>query len=133
MVDLASLQQLELSWRTLTNEEKPRALYKLGQASRHVRRSVPDVDDRIASGALLAADVSDVVVAMVERAFPIRTGIQSETETRGPYTETVRYFDNKSGMYLTEDEEAILSPTSAARASAFSVRPSFVSDAHVPA
>lgn len=129
MADLAGLTQLEQSWRTLTDEEKPRAIYKLGQASRHVRRHFPDVDARIASGDLVPEDVSDVIVAMVERAFPIRDGVQSKTEAVGPFNTTIRYFDAQSGMYLTAEEEAALAPPSAGSAGAFSVRPSFVPDA----
>ncbi|GAA1436319.1 hypothetical protein GCM10009616_35800 [Microlunatus lacustris] len=133
MDDLATLPDLELAWRTLTSDEKPRAAYKLGQASRYVRRHFPDIDARIGSGQLAAEDASDVVVAMVERAFPIRTGIQSETETRGPWTETVRYFDAKSGMYLTEHEEAVLAPpNSSSTSGAFSTRPGFARDLDVP-
>lgn len=70
MADLATVEQLELAWRTLTPTEKSRAEWWIGAASRRIRRRWKDVDERIAAGTLNAEDVSDVVVDLVITVLP---------------------------------------------------------------
>lgn len=70
MADLATVEQLELAWRTLTPTEKSRAEWWIGAASRRIRRKWKDVDERIAAGTLNAEDVSDVVVDLVITVLP---------------------------------------------------------------
>lgn len=84
-------------WRPLTAEETTRAGFLLGVASRRVRRDFPDVDDRIASGAVDFADVRDVVASMVipvlgaapvpgARSWSVASGSESRSVSVGSST-----------------------------------------------
>lgn len=92
MTDLASVKMIESAWRPLSPAEAGRAEYYVGKASRDIRRRWPDVDERIAdsSDPLTAAEVSDVVVALVMSIVPKPSpGARSWQQTAGQYSEAV--------------------------------------------
>lgn len=94
MADLATVDDVEAAWRSLTDSETTRATYLLGRVSRRIRRRWADVDDRITSGDLAEADVIDVVVDMViavmggppvrgARSWQVTSGSESRAVTLG--------------------------------------------------
>lgn len=90
--DLASVEDVVKAWRPLTTVERGRAEYYVGQASRLIRRRWTDVDERIADpdDKLTAADVSDVVVALVLSVIPSAVpGARSWSQTTGPFSHSV--------------------------------------------
>ncbi|WP_309132641.1 Gp19/Gp15/Gp42 family protein [Brevibacterium sp.] len=90
--DLAQVTDVENAWRPLTNAERSRALHYIGQASRMIRRRWRDVDQRIEdpNDRLTAAEVSDVVVALVLSIVPSPTpGARSWSQTTGPFAHSV--------------------------------------------
>lgn len=92
MADLATVETIENAWRPLSPAERGRAEYYIGKASRDIRRRWPDVDARIADSAdpLTAAEVSDVVVALVMSIVPKPSpGARSWQQTAGQYSEAV--------------------------------------------
>lgn len=95
----------------LTDNQIEEGTFLLERAARVIRRAFRDVDDRIASGSLLVEDVADISVDMVQRVLNRTPGIESETDQRGPFARTVRYSNPDAGLYLTDDEKALLSPT----------------------
>ncbi|HEY9265503.1 MAG TPA: Gp19/Gp15/Gp42 family protein [Mycobacterium sp.] len=107
---------IEAVWRTLTADEQARATKLIEYASRKIRRNVSDVDARIASGALDPLDVEMVVVAMVKRALmnTALEGVESQSQTAGPFAQMVRPSNPSGNLYLTKDELASLSPRRAA-------------------
>lgn len=105
----------------LTDEQAEDALFLLERAARVIRRTFRDVDARIASGDLLTEDVADISVDMVQRLLNRTPGIESETDQRGPFARTVRYSNPDAGLYLTDEERSLLSPTGLPTSSAKSV------------
>ncbi len=70
--NLAEVSDVEQAWRPLTKkDQRDRAAYLVGLASRKVRREYRDVDDRIASAQLAVQDVKDVIVGLVLQALPL--------------------------------------------------------------
>lgn len=121
MEPFATLADLILG-RTLTAQESADADLLLLRASRLIRREFPAVDARITSGDLLASDVADVVAAMVERALiNPRRGVESASETIGPYGMTERYANAEGGLYLTKADRAIFDHASGSSPRAFSI------------
>lgn len=95
MADLATVDDVEAAWRSLTDSETTRATYLLGRVSRRIRRRWSDVDDRITSGDLDEDDVADVAVDMVlaamggppvrgARSWQVTAGSESRAVTLGP-------------------------------------------------
>lgn len=105
MVDLAQPEAVIAAWRPLTSVELARVEYYLGSASRKIRRRWRDVDSRIASGALTADDVSDVVVQMVLAAVdvvPVR-GAKSFSEGVGPMSRSATLSSASTDPLVIED------------------------------
>jgi hypothetical protein len=115
--DYATVDDLEARWRPLSEAERARAQVLLGDASRHVRRRVPTLDDRLTSGELDPFDVVAVVAGMVKRVLLAgdTEGITQQSQTVGPFGEA-RTFSNPMGnLYMTADDVASLSPAGSAR------------------
>lgn len=112
----ATYQDVEAVWRTLTPDEQARATKLIEYASRKIRRAVPDVDARIAAGSLDPLDVEMVVVGMVKRAMmnSALEGVESQSQTAGPFAHTVKPSNPAGNLYLTKDELASLRPRSPA-------------------
>lgn len=121
MVAFAAAADL-VSGRALTDQELVDANVLLARASRYIRREFPGIDARITAGELTAEDVSDVVCAMVERALlNPRRGVESSSETIGPYAVTERYANAEGGLYLTAAERAVFSRKTSPSRRAFSI------------
>lgn len=122
MADLASLEDLETVWRSLSVDESAAAAKWLAWASALVRREVPTVDARVSSGVLSAELVSSVVVAMVQRAMDNPSGARSVSETIEEYSRQVTMGGDGDGtrLFLTDRELGWLAPRSGR---AFSIRP----------
>lgn len=117
MADLATTDDVEAVWRPLTPAELEAAATLLGFASAVVRQRIPDVDARIASGAL-ASDIATMVTAeMVKRRLENPSGYRSEQI--GPFGFTRDSVHSAGGLYLTDDEVRLLS----GRRRAFSITP----------
>jgi hypothetical protein len=105
---IASTDDLVARWRDLSAAEQSRAAFLLAAAERKVLRLWPTVTDRITSADLDIQEVIDILCAMVQRVMtrPV-DGVVSRTDTRGPFSETVRYQNPDGGLYLTADERAV--------------------------
>lgn len=106
----ATYGDVEEIWRTLTPEEQTRATKLIEYASRKIRRLFVNIDDRIAAGSLDPLDVEMVVVAMVKRAMMNSSleGMASQSQTAGPFAQTVKPSNPNGNLYLTKDEIASL-------------------------
>lgn len=122
MAALASVEDLEMVWRSLSEDESTAAEKWLSWASALVRREVPSVDARISSGVLSDDLVSSVVVAMVQRAMDNPSGARSVSETIEEYSRHVTMGGDGDGtrLFLTERELRWLAPRSGR---AFSIAP----------
>lgn len=67
----ATHQDVTTAWRPLDPAEQERAEYLIRIATRRLRRRWPDIDDRVAAGAVDHQDVTDVVVGLVLQALPL--------------------------------------------------------------
>lgn len=104
---LATVEDLEAAWRPLSTEEQTRAAALIDRASRKVRRRWTDVDDRIAAGTLDAADVSDVVLEMVQVAMTQTPGVSQTSEGAGPFNQSATYTNPNARLYFTDDMIAV--------------------------
>lgn len=117
MADLASTLDIEAQWRALSADEASRAEALISAASRRLRALYADLDSRILSGGLDGAVVADIVVAMVKRALigASRDGIESYSQTAGPFATTQKFSNPDGALYLTADEKAMLLSPDAVR------------------
>jgi hypothetical protein len=107
----ATVDDLEESWRPLSEAEKTRATRKLASASRHVRGRCRGVDRRIENGDLDPAAVMDIVCNMVERAMkaPVdQLPVNQQQSTAGPFGGSVTFANPTGDLYLTKQERLIL-------------------------
>jgi hypothetical protein len=124
MEPFATPGDVEAIWRPLTDAETSIVLARIELASDIVRAEVPDVDDRITAGSLLASTVRAVVVEMVRRVMVNPDGDSSVTEQTGPFSTTrTRSRAVAAGeMYLTARELARLAGRRATQR-AFTITP----------
>lgn len=131
MDPFATPGDIEAIWRPLTDAETGKAVARIEQASRLVRREVPlvkglTVDQRITAGTLTVDDVRDVVSEMVLRTFTLTPYVrqQSVAVDDGSKSNT---FDSsvsdKGGVYLTEAELRTLSGRRSSGGRAFTIIP----------
>lgn len=111
MTPFATNDDLAARWRPLTDAEKARADVLIADASRMIRRLYPDVDSRIASGDLELEDLTAIVCAMVKRVMlaPANLdGVESRSQTTGPFSVSDKFSNPMGNMFLTADEKSIL-------------------------
>lgn len=113
MADLASVLDLQRTWRSLTAAEMTAAGLWIRRASAYVRREVPSIDDRITAGALDADLVAGVVEAMVRRIMSNPDGAKSKSESIEDFSWSVTLADagGGGGLYLTDKEKELLTPS----------------------
>lgn len=77
-----------------------------------IRARWPDVDTRIASGALSFDEVLRVVVGMVKRAMIASdsAGLESASQTVGPFGVTRKYANSGGSLYLSKDDLLVFEP-----------------------
>ena len=89
-----------------TLADEGRVQYLLDVVSARLRILLPTLEDRIADpdGGDLGVLAKDIVVQAVIRRLPGQTqGIESQTQTAGPWSTTVRYTKDTSGTFPDED------------------------------
>src|SRR5690349_11329851 len=101
----ATYADVEARWRPLTSAEQDVATTLVDDASAMVRSRWTDVDSRIASGALTAADVIRVVASMVKRAMlNIATeGVEQQSQNAGPFGLTQKFANPSGNLYFTAE------------------------------
>jgi hypothetical protein len=106
----ASVEDLEVRWRELSDTEKRTAAELLLDASAYLRQLDPSIDARIARGHLQRRVVTSVVCDMVKRALmSTDTGaITQQSETVGVFSASATYFNPSGDMYLTKTEKRLL-------------------------
>lgn len=82
----------------------------LGRASRYVRSEYPDIDERIAEGAVDPDLVADVVCEMVRAAAasPAGIGVASVQQGAGPYQQTTQFVNPVGDLYLSKKHRRLL-------------------------
>lgn len=111
MTDLASVDELEKTWRPLTAAEITSASVWIRRASALLRQEVPSVDARIANGSLDADVVASVVESMVRRVMTNPDGARSMSDTVEDVTLSVTFSgEADGGLYLTDRERDRLMP-----------------------
>ncbi len=112
MAAYATATDLANRWRPLVGAETARATVLLGDAAVWLRTWFPDLDDRIAGGALDASVPAMVSCSMVKRAMLDSDGMSAmqSQQVAGPFTDMVqRAFSNPDGnLYLTAREQDLL-------------------------
>lgn len=112
MEPFATPDDIESRWRPLSADEMALASTLIDDASDVVRSRWPDIDDRIALGALPSARATRVVASMVKRAMMNRDseGVTQAQQGTGPFTQSLTYSNPTGNLYLTGDEIKALSP-----------------------
>jgi hypothetical protein len=94
--------------RDLTDAEEEAAPTLLGDASFWLGVWVPGLDDAVAANEQLAQAAKLLVVSMVKRSLlsqvPDNPGVQSVTESAGPYSQAVTYRNPEGNLYLYGNE-----------------------------
>jgi hypothetical protein len=94
--------------RDLTDAEEEAAPTLLGDASFWLGVWVPGLDDAVAANDQLAQAAKLLVVSMVKRSLlsqvPDNPGVQSVTESAGPYSQAVTYRNPEGNLYLYGNE-----------------------------
>lgn len=81
-----------------------RVQYLLDTLSARLRKLLPTLVERVAGDEDLAMLAKDTVVQAVIRRLPgASQSIQSQTQTAGPWSTTVRYTTDSSGTFSDED------------------------------
>lgn len=119
--DLTTLQKVEDRWHVVSGQEQTNALALIGMASRILRRLVPSVDDRVASGDLDPDLVADVVNNAVLRVLQNPEGIRRVSVD--DYTEERDSAVSSGGLVFTDAELDLLAPADKP-SGAFTIAPS---------
>lgn len=93
-------------WRPLTTAEETTAQARLGDAWAVLLSRIPDLEDRLADGRVSLELVTFVVCEMVLRA--LRNPGAFTQETTGPFSVTRDSSVATGGIYVTDDELAML-------------------------
>lgn len=106
----ATATDVAARWRTLTSDEQAIADTLAADASDMIRTRWPDVDDRIAAGALTALSLTRVVANMVKRALIVgdKEGLESRQQTAGPYSMSDRFANPNANLYFTAEDIRLL-------------------------
>lgn len=102
----ATNADVKARWPSFPTGEETYADTLCGDASRNIRNRWNDVDARIASGALDAEDVKQIVAYMVKRAMRNENsdGVEEETTTVGPFGESRKYSNPDGNLYFTAQD-----------------------------
>lgn len=107
----------------------------ISKAERKLRADLPDLAGRLGETPPepdLAENVTDVIVAMVTRVLRNPEGVRSRQESEGPFAVSTTFGgDTPGGLYVTDDELALLSPRRAGQ-KAFTVSPGQFTDEQHP-
>lgn len=120
----ADTQDVELRLgRTLTTSEAGQITAWLEDLEAQVLTRVPDLTERVASGAVSDAVVRAVFCSAVIRVLRNPEGLRQHTESIDDYsvTKTIDSSASAGSLYLTDDEWNLLAPGSSG--DAFTIRP----------
>jgi hypothetical protein len=112
MTPFATTDDLAARWRPLTAAEEARAEVLIADASSMIRRLYPDIDERIAAGAIMLEDIVPIVCAMVKRVMLAPAdldGVEQRSQATGPHSVSDKFSNPMGNMFLTGDEKDILS------------------------
>ena len=114
-ISLATVEDLESSWQTLTTGEQARANTVLLQASNYLRQIAynngQDIDDNINADptGVYGANVKLVVLAAVQRIMAAPSNIVPDatqwSQSASPYSESMSFGSNISGSLYFKDKE----------------------------
>ena len=101
----AEVSDLEARWRGLDTGERERAETLLADASDKIRADYPLLWRKVSERTL-----TRIVCQMVKRAMLAddTAGVQSATQTTGPFSDTVAYSNPDGDLYLTASERQSL-------------------------
>lgn len=128
-VPFATLADLQTHWPELPAELTAVAETKLSEASTILRGLYPDLDARIASGALSEDVVKLVVCQMVATVMQreIDGGdadrFEQQSFTSGPFTQQVSYRIREASLFLTRLQKQLLSGGAGKNRKAFTIVP----------
>jgi hypothetical protein len=111
MAAFATTANLVARWRPLSVAETAQASVLLDDASATVRAEYPGVDAAIVAGTLDAGIPLLVVCGMVKRAMiasETGEGVQSQSETAGPFAHSQTYANPMGNVYLTKQDRRLL-------------------------
>lgn len=128
----ATIEDLRNHWPDLPSELDDVATTKLEEGSIIIRGLYPNVDARLASGALKSETVRLILCQMV--ATVIKREIQSEGEpigenvsqqsfTAGPYSQSVSFHIREAELFLSRLHKLLLSSGGARNRKAFMIVP----------
>jgi hypothetical protein len=116
MQPFASISDLQMFWRVLTEAEEPRAEFLLTLASNRLRSigedNSVDVDARAAASAAYASTIQWVVMEAVKRAMLTPTDqppVDTYSQTAGPYSENYKYTNPSGDLWFKKSELSALS------------------------
>lgn len=108
---LASVEQLQAFWRTLTADEQTRANVLLLLASNRLRQIAADLgidlDAKVTGGDIFASNVQWVVMEAVKRAMltPVDTPpVNQFQQTAGPYSENYTFTNPAGDLWFKRAE-----------------------------
>jgi hypothetical protein len=88
----------------------------LGDAEQVILASFPGIQARIDSESIPVERVRLVVVSMVSRLLRNPEWVRSIQETVGPFSHSKTFMGDDSGLFLSERERGLLSPSNSRRA-----------------
>ncbi|NKU21738.1 hypothetical protein GS907_24570 [Rhodococcus hoagii] len=109
MAAFATATDLSKRWKGYHSDDEALATQLLADASLWIRAWVPDA--AAYAGKQDVADALEMVAcSMVKRAMTNEDadGLESRSETVGPYTEQVAFRNPDGNLYLTKGEQALL-------------------------
>jgi hypothetical protein len=106
---LATVNDLEARWRTLTDPEKTRAAVLLIDATTWLRALRPEIDGRLASGDLNPNAVVQLIVGAVKRSMEAPAGgIRQQSQSMGPYTQFLSFANPAGSISFTEADLVLI-------------------------
>ena len=114
----ATATDVAVRWRTLSPDEQNRANTLAADASDMIRTRWPEVDDRVAAGALTELSLTRIVANMVKRAMIVGDGegLKSRSESSGPFGHTDEFTNPNANLYFTAEDVRLLDGRPARRA-----------------
>lgn len=106
----ATTADLTGRWRTLTNAETTKADLFLADVERDLVRAYPDLPTRAAADVDFTAELTRITCNVVRRRMTGEEfeGLESNSETQGPYGRTRRFRDQGDDLEVTAYERRIL-------------------------
>lgn len=111
MAAYATVDDLVLRWRPLTDEEALTAAALIEDAAVMIRSTVPDLETRLADESLSLDVLKLVTVHMVKRSMSAPAGFEGVTQfnqTAGPFAQATQFANPTGDMWLTKADKKML-------------------------